>query len=380
MTQSLLSLTFRNADILRPGGLACGDISMADGTLCDTPHRSVDATGYLILPGIIDLHGDGFEHHMAPRRGAQTDPALGLRAVEAELAANGITTAMLAQFYSWEGGMRSPEFASRIAEALHRTDALTDLRLQLRVETHLLDHFDDVRALVERYGIGYLVWNDHLPHKALDAGKRPPRLTGQALKSGRSPDAHLAYLQALHARHHDVPHAVAEFSRVLLNLGVLLGSHDDTTPQDRDRFRAMGVRIAEFPETHAAALAAHTAGDPVIMGAPNVVRGGSHDKKVSARALIEEGVVNALVSDYHYPSLHRAALKLWDAGMTLCEAWGLISSGPADVMGWTDRGRLALGARADLVMMNAQSRRIEGVFCAGRVIHLTGDLAARMIK
>lgn len=379
MSSPSLSLALNGAQVLLPDGLAEADIAICDGMICGAAERRVDASGYLILPGIIDLHGDGFEHHMAPRRGAQTDPALGLRAVEAELAANGITTAMLAQFFSWEGGMRAPDFAETLARALGAYDGATDMRVQLRLEISLRDEFERAKSLIARENIDYVVLNDHLPHAALKAGKRPPRLTGQALKSGRSPEAHLALLHRLHGEMPLALDALATLTQDLQDRGVRIGSHDDRTKDDRVRARALGADIAEFPETRAAAEAAHGAGEPVIMGAPNVVRGGSHDKKISARALIADGLVSALVSDYHYPSLHRAALALWDDGMALPEAWGLISEGPARVMGWTDRGSLRAGARADLIVMDARSRRIEGVICAGRITHLSGDLAARMV-
>lgn len=379
MSHAPLSLTFANAQVVQAEGLVAADLSISNGFISPASHRKIDVPGYLILPGIIDLHGDGFEHHMAPRRGAQSDPALGLRAVEAELAANGITTAMLAQFFSWEGGMRGPDFAETLVRAVTRYEATTDLHVQFRLETSILDQFDRAKTLISDENIRYVVLNDHLPHSALAAGKRPPRLTGQALKSGRSPEAHLALLQRLHHGTPDALEALAALTTELRAQGVRIGSHDDQTAQDRARNRALGADISEFPETRESAEAAVAAGEAVIMGAPNVVRGGSHDKKVSAHALIADGLVSALVSDYHYPSLHRAALALWDNGMALQDAWGLISAGPADVMGWTDRGRLCPGRRADLVVMCANTRRIEGVICAGRVTHLTGELAARMI-
>lgn len=374
-----LSLRFSGAKILTDAGLAPGDLCLDGTLLAQGAPRRIDASGYLILPGIIDLHGDGFEHHMAPRRGAQTDPALGLRAVEAELAANGITTAMLAQFFSWEGGMRGPEFAETLARAVNGCAAATDLRVQLRLEVSVADRFECAKALITNENIAYVVLNDHLPHAALAAGTRPPRLTGQALKSGRAPEAHLALLHRLHAGMPGAAQALGQLTADLRARGVRLGSHDDRTPQDRARHRALGADIAEFPETRAAAEAAVAAGEPVIMGAPNVVRGGSHDKKASARDLIADGLVSALVSDYHYPSLHRAALALWHDGMALEAAWGLISSSPADVMGWGDRGRLRPGMRADLVVMSEATRRIEGVFSAGRITHLSGDFAHRMV-
>lgn len=379
MPHAPLSVTFTNAQVLLPGGVTLADLSVAGGLIATEARRTVDASGFLILPGIVDLHGDGFEHHMAPRRGAQSDPALGLRAVEAELAANGITTAMLAQFFSWEGGMRGPGFAQTLVRAVADYQATTDLHIQLRLEVAISDLFAQAAALIAEGDIRYVVLNDHLPHKALAAGKRPPRLTGQALKSGRSPEAHLAMLQKLHENMPRAEIAVAALTAELRAAHVRIGSHDDRTASDRTLNRAFGADICEFPETLAAAEAAQEAGEPIIMGAPNVVRGGSHDKKIAAEDLISKGWVAALVSDYHYPSLHRAALKLWDDGMDLPQAWGLISAGPARAMGWRDRGQLVLGLRADLVVMHAQTRRIEGVFCGGYVTHLTGDFAARMV-
>lgn len=382
MSRSLpdpLSLRFTGAEVLLEDGLERTDIAIDNGQITTHENRSIDASGYLILPGIIDLHGDGFEHHMAPRRGAQSDPALGLRAVEAELAANGITTAMLAQFFSWEGGMRGPDFAETLVEAVTDADTLTDLHIQLRLEVSLAREFPRALALIERAGIGYVALNDHLPHAVLAQGKRPPRLTGQALKSGRSPEAHLAMLHALHDAMPQAEKALATFTSTLKARNIRIASHDDQSADDRARNRAFGADIAEFPETRAAADAAIAAGEPVIMGAPNVVRGGSHDKKIAAAELIADGQVTALVSDYHYPSLHRAALKLWDGGLSLRQAWALISEGPAQIMGWTDRGCLNPGRRADLVIMDAKTRCIEGTLSAGRVTHLTGALAARMI-
>jgi len=375
--RDLPPLRLIGADILLPGGFAPEPLSIAAGRIVAGCGRDIDLTGYRVLPGIIDLHGDGFERHMAPRRGAVETPAMGLAALDAECGACGITTAMLAQFWSWEGGMRGPDFATALAGALQGADTLTDMQMQLRVETHMLDTLPAMQALVADADIRFVVWNDHLPHKQLAAGTRPPRLTGQALKAGRSPDAHEAMLRALHANGPGVMAALAQVAQDFTAKGIRMGSHDDHTAADRAKFRALGADICEFPETHAAAEAARSAGEPVIMGAPNVVRGGSHSGKVAAGDLVAAGLVDALVSDYHYPSLARAGLALsarygWPA------AWGLVSSGPARIMGWDDRGRIAPGLRADLVIMDPAGR-IEGTIVAGRVSHLSGALAARVL-
>ena len=167
---TLPSLSFLNANVLRPDGFSGAPLAIHEGRIADTGARQVDLTGYSVLPGIIDLHGDGFERHLAPRRGAVTDLRDGLQALDGELAANGITTAVLAQFFSWEGGMRSPDFAERVAHAAGQANTLTDLRLQLRLEVNLLDAYDRALALVDSAGIGFVTFNDHLPHKHLAEG------------------------------------------------------------------------------------------------------------------------------------------------------------------------------------------------------------------
>ncbi|SLN65877.1 Alpha-D-ribose 1-methylphosphonate 5-triphosphate diphosphatase [Roseovarius litorisediminis] len=378
-----LELRLVGAQVLTPIGLGDMPLSLAEGQIVDdSTGREVDLSGFLVLPGIVDAHGDGFERHLAPRRGAMKDLDQGLIAAEAELAANGITTAMLAQFYSWEGGMRGPEFAEQVFTAITAIGAgvMTDLRAQLRFETSMLEHYDLVQKMIARHGIGYVVFNDHLPHEALEKGKRPPRLTGQALRIGRNPEKHLEFMQGLHARMGDVPNALTKLSADLLTQGVLLGSHDDRTVEGRAAARARGVTIAEFPETAEAIEAACAGKDPVIMGAPNVVRGGSHNGNVSAIEMVMMGLVDALASDYHYPSLRRAAFLLADSGVTdLTAAWALISSGPAQVLGLADRGELSPGKRADLVVMDAKTRTVAATIAGGRVSYMSGEAAARFV-
>jgi alpha-D-ribose 1-methylphosphonate 5-triphosphate diphosphatase len=306
----------------------------------------------------------------------------GLVALDAELAAAGITTAVLAQFWSWEGGMRAPDFARKLARTLAETRPRlrTDMHIQLRVETHMLDDYAEIRGFLAEAGIGYVVFNDHLPHARLAEGRRPPRLTGQALKSGRNPEAHLALMQRLHARSEEVPAALAAFAAELSAAGLRLGSHDDRTALGRGAARAMGLRIAEFPETEEAARAAAEGGDPILLGAPNVVRGASHAGNASARDLIAAGLCDALVSDYHYPSLRVAALHLaGGTGRELAAPWALLSARPAEILGWEDRGRLEPGRRADLTVLEAETGHVTATFCAGAVSFLAGPFAERLL-
>ncbi|WP_439149131.1 alpha-D-ribose 1-methylphosphonate 5-triphosphate diphosphatase [Sulfitobacter sp.] len=377
----MLNLDLTGAQVLGKDGLDRRALSIAEGVIVDAPQkRAVDLSGYMILPGIVDVHGDGFERHLAPRRGAMKTLSEGLVAAEAELAANGITTAVLAQFVSWEGGLRGPEFAKQVFEAMRVTapGLVTDLRGQLRFETHMLDLYDQIPSQMADWGLSYIVFNDHLPHGRLAEGRVPKRMVAQALKAGRNPDAHLKLMQEMHARRADVPAALDELCAVLAAQGVQMGSHDDTTAEGRAAWRARGVNVAEFPETLEAAEAATAAGDLVVLGSPNVVRGGSHNGNVSAVDLIMMGVGAALASDYHYPSPRRAAFMLADSGvLPLADAWRLVSAGPAAVLGLADRGDLLPDMRADLVVLDAKTRRVAMTMAGGRVSYMSGDIAMR---
>jgi len=377
-----VDLTFEGGEVLRPDGVTQEMLCTAQGVITDAPEgRRIDACGFRLLPGIIDVHGDAFEKHLAPRRGAMTNMVAGMAATEIDLVTCGITTAVLAQFYSWEGGLRRPEFARQMLTALDvaRADQLIDMRVQLRFETHMLDDYDAVAQLIQDHAIGYVVFNDHLPHKRLAEGRTPPRLTGTALKSGRSPEAHLALMHKLHGQSAQVPGALAAFAPKLRALGCILGSHDDNTRASRDAMNAIGCTVAEFPETREAARAARDDGGAIVLGAPNVMRGGSHKGNASAEDLIAEGLCDALASDYHYAAVRQAVGALVDRGVCRFEqAWDLVSSGPARLLGLMDRGRLEPGLRADILIEDMETGRIAGVIAGGRIAHMQGRLAARL--
>ena len=381
--RNLANLRITGAQVLGSEGMQSEPLSIHEGYISDVSERcEIDLTGYTVLPGIIDLHGDGFERHLAPRRGAMKQMAEGLIAVEAELAANGITTAVLAQFVSWEGGVRGLEFADQVFQAIRDTapSLVTDLRAQLRLETHLLDTYKDIPALVEEWGVGFVVFNDHLPHDRLAQGRQPPRMVGQALKAGRNPDAHFKFLMDMHARAPEVPAALDDLCARLLTQNVRMGSHDDATQATRAQWHDRHVHVAEFPETLEAAEAAHAAGDKVVLGAPNVVRGGSHKGNVSALDLISFGLCDAIASDYHYPSPRRAALMLEQTGVASWkDAWHMVSAGPAEVLGLTDRGTLAPGMRADMVILDSSTKRVAATLVKGEFSYLSGKIAHRFL-
>jgi alpha-D-ribose 1-methylphosphonate 5-triphosphate diphosphatase len=151
-------------------------------------------------------------------------------------------------------------------------------------------------------------------------------------------------------------------------------SHDDASPEQRRWYRALGCRVAEFPITLETAQEAAAAGDAIVLGAPNVVRGGSHTGWTNATDMIARGLCSVLASDYYYPAPLLAAFRLVELGtLPLERAWSLISEAPAAAVGLSDRGRIASGQRGDLVLVDATTYdrpRLVATVVGGRIVHL----------
>lgn len=379
---TLPPLRLTGAEVLCDGALRRANISVANGLFSNAPLPDADLTGYLVLPGIVDLHGDAFERHIAPRPTVPFPIATGLAATERDAAAHGVTTAWLAQCWSWEGGLRGPDFAEALMQELDawRGRALIDLRIQVRLETHMIESRERLLHAVERHAIDYVVFNNHLPEALGAATDKPHRVAAWAERAGPSVEAFRRELEAARTRGPALPRHLLDLAKGFDRLGVRYGSHGDPDADTRERFRILGAHIAQFPTSHGAASAAKAMDDIVLMGAPNLLRGGSPGSGISAMSLITRGLCDALVSDYHYPSLAEAAWILADLGLRpFAEAWAMISSAPARIMGLKDRGRIAPDLRADFVVVDATTRRIEATISAGRIAHLSGALAGRLL-
>lgn len=383
MTDFLPPLRLDGAEVLtdgrfeqRPVGVLTGQIVEAHGL------PTVDLAGFWLMPGIIDLHGDGFERQVYPRPSAPFPLPAALAATDREAASQGITTAYLAQSWSWEGGMRGPERAEALMAAVldHRARGLTDLRVQVRAETHLVTEVPRLIAAVERFRVDYVVFNDHLEEGFQMRRGNPDGFAHWARKAGLTEDELFARMEAARAHARAVPRALCAMAEAFDRLGVTYGSHDDPDAETREVYRMIGARVAEFPTTLRAAAAARAGEDPVLMGAPNVVRGGSQAGNVAAVDLIRAGLCDGLVSDYHLPALPMAVWALVDGGvMPLEKAWALVSSGPARVLRMADRGRIADGLRADLVVVDPVTREVVATIAGGRLSHLSGRVAARFM-
>ncbi|WP_299293627.1 alpha-D-ribose 1-methylphosphonate 5-triphosphate diphosphatase [uncultured Tateyamaria sp.] len=383
MPQHLPALRLTGATVLTDRSMVDQPLAVENGQIVDHAVPELDLTGYLVMPGIIDLHGDAFEHHMAPRPTAPFPLRTGLVGTDRDAAANGVTTAWMAQSWSWEGGHRGPDYAEAFmaAHAAYAPFMQTDLRIQIRCETHTMDTQDRLLAAIETYGIDYVIFNNHLDEALALSKAKPEDIMLWAKKAGRTPEEHMALVHAAKARDADVPRYLCNLAHAFDSAGVTYGSHDDPDGATRERFSMIGAHVCEFPTGMGAAVVARTWNDPVLMGAPNVVRGGSQSGNIAATDLIAQDACDALVSDYYYPALAQAAFALSDSGLrSLPDAWAMISSEPARVAGLSDRGSLTPGQRADLTVIHADTRQIEATMAGGRWTHLCGEVANRVMR
>jgi len=339
--------------------------------------------GLMLLPGLIDLHGDAFERQLQPRPGVDFAAAPALIDTDRQLLANGITTAYHGVTLSWEPGLRSRgTFAALLAAQASLAGRLgADNRIHLRLETFAMDAWPDAAAAIAAGRVHLLAFNDHTAEIACRA-EDPARAARYAERAKLKPHEILALAKRMLARRAEVEAFVAAAAAAARAAGLPMASHDDASPATRARWRALGCRICEFPMSAETGLAAREAGEGVIMGAPNVVRGGSHMGWHSAEAMVRAGACDILASDYFYPAMARAAFALADRGaLTLPEAWALVSANPARAAGLGDRGAIVPGLRADLILVDPDgpgAPRIVATIATGRLAHLTPEGADRL--
>ncbi|MGA0617646.1 alpha-D-ribose 1-methylphosphonate 5-triphosphate diphosphatase [Paracoccus sp. KR1-242] len=359
MTQTILA----NARLILADRVTPGSVVIEDGMIVgirpgeDVPPGALDMAGDFLAPGMVELHTDNLERHMRPRPGVDWPHASAIIAHDAELAGCGITTvfdAMRVGSVVSEGPDEDYEkYARELAHeliALRRDGALRishllHLRAEVCSETLIaeLDEFGPE----DRVGIISLM--DHTPgqRQFRDISKLAQYVQGRYKLSDAEFDEHVARMKALRDRYGDAHEAAAV--EVAHRLGAVLASHDDTTAEHVLRSAGHGVRLAEFPTTPEAAAACHAQGIMVMMGAPNLIRGGSHSGNVSAADLARAGHLDILSSDYVPSGLIGGAMVLAGIWDDLPRAIATVTANPAQAAGLPDRGRIEAGLRADLI-------------------------------
>src|SRR5215475_1541225 len=337
--------------------------------------RAIDARGLLVLPGIVDIHGDAFERQMMPRPGVGFPIDVALLESDRQAVANGITTVFHGVTWSWEGGLRGAENARAILDGIERLRPRlgADTRYHLRHETYNLDAEPEILTWLAGRRIDAIAFNDHMSGTA-DASSRTQQLAQMVARAGVTRERFLAVAERTKRRANEVPASIERLAAAANASGVPLLSHDDASPEQRRWFRALGCRLAEFPTTVETAEDAAAQGDDIVLGAPNVVRGGSHTGWLDATEMIERGCCSVLASDYYYPAPLLAAFALATRGvLPLEQAWTLVSQTPAAAVALADRGEIAAGRRADVIIVDASEDgrpRVVATIVAGRVVHL----------
>lgn len=361
-------------EVLGPDGTERRDLYLADGRIVDRADgaETVPAEGLLVLPGIVDIHGDAFERQLMPRPGVRFDPALALLETDRQLVANGITTAFHGLTVSWEPGLRSIDAARAFLAALRevRPRLSAETRLHVRWETFAEDTIEEVAGWLAAEPGAILAFNDHLT-SLVENDFAARRLDKGAARTGMTAGAYRALAEGLWARRGDVGGGVARMAALARAAGAVLLAHDETSPGMRAAYRALGAVSSEFPMNLETARAARAAGEHVVLGAPNVVRGGSHNGAVAAAEAVLADDCTVLASDYYYPApLIAPFLLAGRHGVPLERAWALVSAHPAEVAGLADRGRLAPGLRADVILVDASGAwpDVRAAWVAGRPV------------
>ena len=379
-----MELAFTGGQVLLPGeGLVQGDLFVAGSSIAghNGSGRRFDARGLLVLPAIVDLHGDAFERQIQPRPGVNFPVPLAVAETEAQLLANGITTAFHGVTLSWEPGLRSVAMWRSVLEALAapRSRSGCDMRVHMRWEAFNLPALQVALDAIEAGRVHLLAFNDHTP-SILRRIPDPARGAEYSNRAGVSLDAFRDLAGQIAERAEEVAPAQARWAAAARAAGLPMASHDDGTVAERDAFRALGAGICEFPTSEAVARHATDCGDWVAMGSPNVLRGGSHIGWASAAHMAEAGLCRVLTSDYYYPALLQAPFILAARGeMSFTDAWALVSTNPAQAAGLADRGVLAPGRRADVVVVApGPTPRVVATVAAGCLVFLATDGVERL--
>ncbi|HEX6957502.1 MAG TPA: alpha-D-ribose 1-methylphosphonate 5-triphosphate diphosphatase [Ferrovibrio sp.] len=345
--------------VLEPGSLhvRAGMIAAVDR---GTPTAgALDFGGDYLLPGLVELHTDNLEKHFAPRPGVRWPGKLAVINHDAQIAAAGITTVMdaIAVGDMRDGALRMTILRDMVA-AIEAAQTAGMLRaehlLHLRCEISFKDLLELVEPMTGLSWLRLVSVMDHSPGQRQFANldKYREYYQGKFGLSGAAMDRFMAEQVAAAEAHG--PKNRRDLVALCRSRGLPLASHDDATIEHVAEAAADGMVVAEFPTTHAAAEYSRAHGMRVMMGGPNLVRGGSHSGNVSARDLAEKRQLDIISSDYVPSSMIQSVFLLPREvpPISLPQAVAMASVNPAEAVGLTDRGALEVGRRADMIRVS----------------------------
>ena len=356
-------LLLKSAKLVLADEVVNGTLAVAGGRIVAIDHGNTaappsgDLDGDLLIPGLIELHTDNFERHMMPRPKVRWPVLPALIGHDAEVAAAGITTVYdaLGVGDTDPEAMRSQDMGPVLDAIRHAEESgalRAEHRLHVRCELPAANMRDLFTPFLQNPRVGLISLMDHTPGQRQWENIEHARIyyCGKKGWSLEKFERQVQLAKELQERF-VVPHRqwITEYAR---EQGVPMASHDDTTHDHVDEAHAEGAQISEFPTRIEAAQRAKDKGLSVVMGAPNVMRGGSHSGNVSALDLARHGLLDTLSSDYVPSSLINAAFKLChEAQFPLPKAIATVTRNPAQSLGLADRGEIAIGKRADLVQV-----------------------------
>lgn len=366
-----------------------GSVQVEDGEIVairETPVADAElvGNGLILMPGMIDMHGDMIEREMEPRPNVRMPMEMGLRDLDRKLASSGITTAFAALSFSpgsTYGHVRSYDHTTAMIRAIreYQDDLLVDHRVHARFEVTFPAALAVVHELIAEGSVQLISLCDHTPGQGQ---YRDLELQAANYAKNKGITREQAFEQ-LHARIAERKATTGDLNATLKAIaqycalhGVPLASHDDDTVEKVELMQTLGANISEFPVTIEAAREARARGMVNAMGAPNALRGMSYSGNLSAREAHAAGVLDLLAADYHPSAMLPAVLVLAKTDPEgLPGAVRLATLNPARALGLEDRGEIAAGKRADLVIADDRGvGHVKMALSKGRTIYSDGRL------
>ena len=363
-------------------------VTIRDGLVADVAEGGsraggagvIDADGAYLLPGVVDLHNDNLEFEINPRSSANLPLPFALATMERRLAAAGVTTEFHAvSFQEQVRKGRTISEAGERAAFLARYDGAADRAVRHHI-LHRLDMrtpgvLESALPSLRRVRVPYVSLNDHTPGQGQYRDVERLIAMADATRAMRSDEAvDPEWFRERMRRGMEDSETVPAFYRTVAEAAsrvpMIIATHDDDSIEKVDEQLMLGATVAEFPITVEAAAHARRHGMAIIVGAPNIVRGGSQSGNLSAQELVRQGLADIICADYHAPSLIPAAFRLVDDGLLgLAEAVRMISRNAALAVGLSDRGEITPGLLADLCLVRRDAAgwpHVERTFIAGR--------------